>query len=68
MKAGYQDEIQAAVKHFTTVGWSRIALLHAKDSFGQDALIGFENAMRRSALTPVGVSGSSRDRARSRAR
>lgn len=55
VKARYQDEVMAGVKHFATVGVNRIALLHVADSFGNDALKGFETGMAQVGLKPVKI-------------
>lgn len=53
VRAKYQDEIGKAVEHFSTVGIRHIGLVHVDDSFGRDALMGFNDAMTARKLTPA---------------
>ncbi len=53
VRAKYQDEVIAAVRHFSTVAAKRIAFVGPTDSFGKDALKGFERGMAKEQLTPV---------------
>ncbi|MDM0042997.1 ABC transporter substrate-binding protein [Variovorax dokdonensis] len=50
----YQREAEKAVQHLTTVGMTRIAVVHVTDSFGADALegamTGFEKAKSKPAV------------------
>jgi ABC-type branched-subunit amino acid transport system substrate-binding protein len=55
VRAKYQDEVVKAVEHFTTVGVREIGLVHVDDSFGGDALAGFNGAMASRKLTPTGI-------------
>lgn len=55
VRAKYQDEVVKAVEHFTTVGVREIGLVHVDDSFGGDALAGFNSAMASRKLTPTGI-------------
>jgi branched-chain amino acid transport system substrate-binding protein len=40
VRATYQREVERAIEHLNLIGISRIALLHANDSFGSDAAKG----------------------------
>jgi branched-chain amino acid transport system substrate-binding protein len=55
IRAKYQEEVQRAVQHFTTVGIRSIAILHVDDAFGQDGLEGFTKAMAAQKLPPAGI-------------
>lgn len=55
VKATYQDEVEKAVEHFTTVGVKSISLLHVDDAFGRDGLEGFEKSMAARKLAPVAI-------------
>jgi len=50
VRATYQREAEKAVTHLTSMGISRIALVHVDDSFGADGLAG-----ARKGLTAAGV-------------
>jgi ABC-type branched-subunit amino acid transport system substrate-binding protein len=63
VRAKYQDEVIAAVRHFSAVAVTRIAFVGPTDSFGKDALQGFERGMANEHLKPVLV--ASFDRAKS---
>jgi branched-chain amino acid transport system substrate-binding protein len=52
VRAKYQAEVAKAIEHFTTVGFKRIGIVHVDDSFGNDALVGFNDAMTARKLTP----------------
>ena len=53
VRAKYQDEVMAAVRHFSTVAVTRIAFVAPTDSFGKDALHGFERGMTKEQLKPA---------------
>jgi ABC-type branched-subunit amino acid transport system substrate-binding protein len=55
IRAKYQSEVAAAVRHFSTVGINRIAFVHVDDGFGKDALIGFNASMGERSIKPVSV-------------
>lgn len=55
VRAKYQAEVAKAVEHFTTVGFKRIGMVHVDDSFGNDALAGFNDAMAARKLTPSAI-------------
>jgi branched-chain amino acid transport system substrate-binding protein len=52
VRAKYQNEVIRGVEHFTTVGVTAIGMLHVDDSFGRDALEGFNKAMAERKLVP----------------
>lgn len=45
VRAPYQMEVAAAVRHLATVNVSRLAMFHVDDAFGADALAGFNKAL-----------------------
>lgn len=53
VRAKYQDEVKKGVEHFTTIGATKIGLLHVDDSFGKDGLAGFVSAMNDRSLIPA---------------
>ncbi len=53
IRAKYQAEVAKIVEQLTTTGIKSIGLLHVDDSFGQDGLDGFNNAMAARKLTPA---------------
>jgi branched-chain amino acid transport system substrate-binding protein len=55
VRAKYQDEVVAAVRHLHTSGTTRIAMLHVNDSFGRDCLAGFQRGMGMLGIRPVKV-------------
>jgi ABC-type branched-subunit amino acid transport system substrate-binding protein len=55
VRAPYQREAQKAVTHLYTIGIRRIAVVHADDSFGLDALQGAHAAFDKLKLEPVVV-------------
>jgi branched-chain amino acid transport system substrate-binding protein len=55
VRSTYQKEAERAVIHLTTVGLQRIAVVHADDSFGRDALAGAMKGFDIAKLKPVDV-------------
>ncbi|OGB21575.1 MAG: ABC transporter permease [Burkholderiales bacterium RIFCSPLOWO2_02_FULL_57_36] len=55
VRAKYQQEVIKAIEQFSTVGATRIALIHVDDSFGRDGLEGFNHAMTERKLTPAAI-------------
>jgi branched-chain amino acid transport system substrate-binding protein len=55
VRAKYQDEVVKAVQHFSTVGVTRIALVHVDDAFGKDGMEGFVKGMEMQKLTPSAI-------------
>jgi branched-chain amino acid transport system substrate-binding protein len=53
VRAKYQDEVIAAIHHFSTLTIQRIAFIGPTDTFGQDALAGFERGMAQEQLRPA---------------
>lgn len=52
VRAKYQDEVHKAVEQFSTIGIKDIAMIHVDDSFGNDAMEGFNSAMDKFKLKP----------------
>ncbi len=53
VRAPYQREAEKAVQHLTTIGLTRIALVHVDDSFGADVATGAAAGFAASKLQPV---------------
>ena len=53
VRARYQDEVVAAIRHFALVNQRRLALLHVDDPFGRDAAEGYRDGLRASGATSV---------------
>lgn len=53
VRATYQREAERAISYLTSIGATRIAILHANDSFGEDALAGALRALDAAGLRPV---------------
>lgn len=50
VRATYQREAEKAVQHLTTIGLTRIALVHVDDSFGADAATGAQTGFERAKV------------------
>ena len=55
VRATYQREAQKAIEHLNTLGITRIALVHADDSFGRDGLEGANRGFAQAKLKPTHV-------------
>jgi branched-chain amino acid transport system substrate-binding protein len=55
VRATYQREAGKAVAHLHTMGMTRIAVVHADDSFGLDGLEGASKGFRKAGFAPVAV-------------
>ena len=62
VRSSYQREAQKAVQHLSTVGISRIAVVHVDDSFGKDGLAGTLEGLDKVKLKPVVVLKFDRDK------
>lgn len=51
VRAPYQMEVAAAVRHLATLKVSRLAMFHVDDAFGADALAGFNKALAEHGQT-----------------
>jgi len=61
VRAPYQREAENAIVHLDTVGVARIAVLHANDSFGADAVEGARKGFARVRKEPVLIEPFDRD-------
>lgn len=55
VRSTYQREAEKAVHHLATIGVRRIAVVHADDSFGRDALLGANKGFLTAELEPLVV-------------
>ncbi|WP_407646617.1 ABC transporter substrate-binding protein [Caenimonas koreensis] len=55
VRSTYQREAQKAVEQLTSIGMQRVAIVHADDSFGRDALEGANKGFESARLKPVVV-------------
>jgi branched-chain amino acid transport system substrate-binding protein len=51
----YQAEAAEIVRHFASIGASRIAVVHVDDSFGKDGMIGAQKGFDDTKLKPVSI-------------
>ena len=61
VRAPYQREAENVIVHLDTVGLTRIAVLHANDSFGADAVEGARTGFARVHKQPVVLASFDRD-------
>ncbi|MEO7335042.1 MAG: ABC transporter substrate-binding protein, partial [Caldimonas sp.] len=54
-RAKYQTEAVRIVDHLASVGIQRVAVIYQGDSFGKDALVGFELGLKEKGIKPVAV-------------
>src|SRR5437868_1822269 len=55
VRSSYQREAEKAVEHLNTQGIQRIAVVHADDSFGADALAGANRGFERTKIKAAAV-------------
>lgn len=55
VRATYQREAEKAIAHLHTMGITRIAIVHADDSFGLDGLEGANKGFKKAGFQPVAV-------------
>ncbi len=55
VRATYQREAEKAIAHLHTMGITRIAVVHADDSFGLDGLEGTNKGFKKAGFQPVAV-------------
>lgn len=53
VRSPYQLEAQRVVTHFASVGFTRIAVVYADDSFGSDAVAGAQLGFAKTSYKPV---------------
>jgi branched-chain amino acid transport system substrate-binding protein len=62
VRASYQREMEKAVTHLTSIGMTRIALVHVDDSAGADGAAGAAKGFASAQLEPVCVHKVDRDK------
>jgi branched-chain amino acid transport system substrate-binding protein len=53
VRAKYQTEAAKAIEQLQSVGINKIAVVHVNDSFGKDALAGFDAGFKTAKIQPV---------------
>ncbi len=53
VRASYQREAEKAITHLTTIGLTRIGVIHVDDSFGADVYEGAKRGFDKAQLKPV---------------
>jgi branched-chain amino acid transport system substrate-binding protein len=53
VRATYQREAEKAIAYLTSIGMTKIALVHTDDSFGADGVVGAEKGLTAAKLQPV---------------
>lgn len=53
VRASYQSEVIAVLDHLHMIGVSRVAVIHADDSFGEDVLDGAKKSFTKNGIKPV---------------
>lgn len=62
VRSSYQREAEKAVAHLSTVGMSRISVVHVTDSFGADALEGAKKGFAKAGFEPAVIVPADRDK------
>lgn len=62
VRATYQREAEKAIAHLTSIGITRIAILHVDDSFGLDGLEGAQKGLAAAHLTAAVVAKFDRNK------
>ncbi|WP_263770729.1 ABC transporter substrate-binding protein [Propionivibrio soli] len=60
LRASYQTEAMRIVEHLASSSIKKIAILYQEDSFGEDALAGFQASLKARGLQPVAVASYDR--------
>jgi len=55
VRATYQREAEKAITHLASIGITRIALVHADDSFGEDGITGAQKGLTSVKLTATAI-------------
>jgi branched-chain amino acid transport system substrate-binding protein len=50
VRSTYQREAEKAISHLSTIGISRIGIIHVDDSFGADAVLGAQRGLKEAKL------------------
>jgi ABC-type branched-subunit amino acid transport system substrate-binding protein len=53
VRSTYQREAEKAISHLSTLGMTRIAIVHVDDSFGADAVLGAQRGLKEAKLQAV---------------
>lgn len=61
VRASYADETAAIVRHLTTIGIRRVAVLYQDDGFGRSGLKGVTDALAQHKLEPVATGSVARN-------
>ncbi|MFO7189950.1 MAG: ABC transporter substrate-binding protein [Pseudomonadota bacterium] len=59
-RAGYTDEMEKIVEHYTTFGLSRFAVLHHDDTVGKENLAAVERVLKARNLKPIAIASVKR--------
>jgi branched-chain amino acid transport system substrate-binding protein len=62
VRAKYQTEAAKAIVQLSTVGVTRIAVVHVKDAFGDDGMLGAQQGFTAAKLMPAAVVTYARDK------
>jgi ABC-type branched-subunit amino acid transport system substrate-binding protein len=62
VRASYQRETEAVVRHLGLTGLDKVALLYVNDSFGEDAIQGAMKVYKQASATPALVQALDRDK------
>jgi ABC-type branched-subunit amino acid transport system substrate-binding protein len=62
VRASYQREAEAVVRHLGLTGLDKVALLYVNDSFGEDAIQGAMKVFKQASVTPALVQSFDRDK------
>lgn len=62
VRATYQREAEKAIAFLTSIGLTRIGIVHANDSFGSDALEGAQNGFVKAQLKPAVIVAADRSK------
>lgn len=53
VRAKYQEEVELIIRHLSSVGLKRVALVYADDSFGKDVLEGYQRSVKQKQLNEI---------------
>ncbi len=59
-RAGYGDELEKIVEHYTTFGIKKFAVLHHPDAVGNENLNAVQRALKSRELAPVAIAAATR--------
>jgi branched-chain amino acid transport system substrate-binding protein len=62
VRASYQREAEAVVRHLSLTGLDKLALLYVNDSFGEDAIQGAMKVFKEAAVKPTFVQAVEREK------